>query len=105
MNIFQGILVIRRTMEGHDKEDDSNDNVLEERMGGVLERKRREGSYRRMVTVPNIEVDFSSNDYLGLSRCPNQKRMVKDSIDEGATGLGATGSRLLSGQSRQYEEL
>jgi 8-amino-7-oxononanoate synthase len=65
--------------------------------------------------------DFSSNDYLGLAHCPHQRQKVQEEYDRLAfpqhdpsqhpsqpiTTLGATGSRLLSGDSiyaRQLEQ-
>lgn len=55
-------------------------------------------------------LDFSSNDYLGLARCPF---LVTAVLDEWArlrdssllNGLGSTGSRLLTGNSCYAEEL
>eukprot|EP00956_Cyclotella_meneghiniana_P042483 scaffold248492_cov55-Cyclotella_meneghiniana.AAC.1 len=49
-------------------------------------------------------VDFASNDYLGLARCPVQRMLVEKAyhrISKTADqpALGATGSRLLSGDS------
>ena len=50
-------------------------------------------------------IDFASNDYLGLARCPHQLRMVEKAfaahvpnlVASGSPILGSTGSRLLSG--------
>eukprot|EP00956_Cyclotella_meneghiniana_P022491 scaffold42688_cov34-Cyclotella_meneghiniana.AAC.2 len=51
-------------------------------------------------------VDFASNDYLGLTRCPVQRMLVEKAYhrvsktaDPDQPALGATGSRLLSGDS------
>ena len=57
----------------------------------------------RSSTFPTI--DFASNDYLGLARCPHQLRMVEKAfaahvpklVASGSPILGSTGSRLLSG--------
>lgn len=48
-------------------------------------------------------IDFSSNDYLGLSSHPKLKDTVKLAVDE--FGLGACASRLLSGDSKLYHQL
>jgi 8-amino-7-oxononanoate synthase len=64
-------------------------------------------------------VDFSSNDYLGLARCPEQAELCRKRISSfmgsgfserllgssDAPVLGATGSRLLSGDSRYFHWL
>ncbi len=48
-------------------------------------------------------VDFSSNDYLGLSGHAFIKKAIKENIDK--WGAGASASRLLSGDSELYHEL
>lgn len=68
--------------------------------------ERENGSALRRLPVSNNLVDFSSNDYLGLSR--------EEAIFSAVTGLidqrdprrnGSTGSRLLTGNSVLYGEL
>lgn len=49
------------------------------------------------------QLDFSSNDYLGLSQHPGIKRAFKQAVD--AWGVGSTGSPLLSGYSSVHQEL
>ncbi|EED95870.1 oxononanoate synthase, partial [Thalassiosira pseudonana CCMP1335] len=46
-------------------------------------------------------IDFASNDYLGLARCPRQHALVQSAYSDLSctSSLGATGSRLLSGDS------
>ena len=73
------------------------------RMKKALDHRKQEGSYRRLVTLPEDGVDFSSNDYLSLSRCQEQQKFVEKA--QSRVELGATGSRLLSGHSKQYEEI
>jgi 8-amino-7-oxononanoate synthase len=46
-------------------------------------------------------VDFSSNDYLGLSTDPRMKQAVMDATDE-APRIASTGSRLLSGHDEAW---
>ena len=48
-------------------------------------------------------IDFSHNDYLGLSRHPRVLRAAQLALQE--DGVGATGSRLLSGNSARVEAL
>jgi 7-keto-8-aminopelargonate synthetase-like enzyme len=70
----------------------------------------------------NAKADFSSNDYLGLSRCTKihdmflSRLLVQASVDDQTESphdqhvspdvrMGATGSRLLSGNSKQAMDL
>src|ERR1700748_398779 len=72
----------------------------------VVERQRREAGLRRSLRPrPAVatELDLASNDYLGLSQHP-------DVIDGGVEalrtwGAGATGSRLVTGNTQLHEEL
>jgi 8-amino-7-oxononanoate synthase len=60
----------------------------------------REGGLHREL-VPANGIDFSSNDYLGLSRSPEiREKLLSELAQE--EKLGATGSRLISGESRLY---
>jgi len=52
----------------------------------------------------NSGINLCSNDYLGLSRDPRLKSAVLDGVSRTAQ-VGATGSRLLSGNSREWQEL
>ena len=97
---------------------------MEDRLSDCLDRRRREGSLRSLMRLPQaIEIDcpnstsssstlidFASNDYLGLARCSNQRTLVQSSYDylyacnngkqlSNRPMLGASGSRLLSGDS------
>jgi 8-amino-7-oxononanoate synthase len=47
-------------------------------------------------------VNLSSNDYLGLASRPEFKRAVLDAVSR-AESMGSTGSRLLSGNAREWE--
>ncbi|MGH9342596.1 MAG: aminotransferase class I/II-fold pyridoxal phosphate-dependent enzyme [Terriglobia bacterium] len=58
---------------------------------------------RRHLSIPS-GIDLMSNDYLGLSRHPRLREAVLRSIAEGEA-MASTGSRLLSGNSRIWEEL
>jgi 8-amino-7-oxononanoate synthase len=49
-------------------------------------------------------VDFSSNDYLGLSTAPRMQRAVAEAVDRGVP-VGAGGSRLLRGNHPEHEAL
>ena len=70
-----------------------------------LDERRLGGNYRTLKPE-NTLVDFCSNDYLGFARSAALKSKIDDEIK--STGLisnGATGSRLLSGNSTYTEEL
>ncbi|SOJ54993.1 8-amino-7-oxononanoate synthase 1 [Mycobacterium simulans] len=71
----------------------------------AVERQRREAGLRRSLrprTAVATELDLASNDYLGLSQHP-------DVIDGGVQalrvwGAGATGSRLVTGDTELHQE-
>ena len=50
-------------------------------------------------------IDFASNDYLGLARCPLLKKRILTALEESAWKNGSTGSRLLTGNSSLAESL
>src|SRR5258706_13950613 len=67
-----------------------------------LERLKREHRFRELM--PAHGIDFSSNDYLGLSRHPALREAVVEAIDQdGAVGAG--GSRLLRGHHPAHARL
>lgn len=63
----------------------------------------REQSQLRSLEILN-GVNFCSNDYLGLAADPRLKHAVVEAVVS-ARQMGATGSRLLSGNSREWQEL
>lgn len=65
-----------------------------------LERRSR----RRHLLLAGDGLDFSSNDYLGLSRHAKLLAAVSSAVDAGM-GVGATGSRLLRGHHDQHAAL
>ncbi len=62
----------------------------------------REQSQFRALELP-AGVNFCSNDSLGLATDPRLKRAVMEALTR-VEAVGSTGSRLLSGNSRQWEE-
>jgi len=66
----------------------------------------RERAQLRSLKIPDAagRLDLSSNDYLGLSDDPRLKRAVAEAVAR-AERVGATGSRLLSGNAREWEEV
>jgi 8-amino-7-oxononanoate synthase len=55
----------------------------------ALDQRKRNGQLRHLATYDNL-IDFSSNDYLGIAKSNNS---------------GSTGSRLISGNSKEIEEI
>ena len=79
-------------------------------MMAMVQKRAREGSLRSPLPLGQINiqdtVDFSSNDYLGLARCSKQQESVETQYRKLRTQqLGATGSRLLSGDSTYCRSL
>jgi 8-amino-7-oxononanoate synthase len=81
---------------------------MEDRMRIQLDRRRENGSIRAPLSMHTLEqqrtgFDFSTNDYLGLAQSARQKKVVEELHHEAEhssnASLGATGSRLLSGDS------
>lgn len=81
---------------------DVDDNFIRARIAAELE-TLRDRSELRSLEVPS-GINFCSNDYLGLAADPCLKQAVIESVAS-ATQVGATGSRLLSGNSREWQEL
>src|SRR5579862_7413522 len=71
-------------------------------MGRELDALREQLQFRTLA-MPN-GLDLSSNDYLGLSADSRLKSAVAEAVAH-ATKVGATGSRLLSGNSQDWENL
>ena len=64
-------------------------------------RLRAQSQFRTLDTPGGV--NLNSNDYLGLASDPRMKRAVLDAVAH-ATTVGSTGSRLLSGNAREWEE-
>ncbi|MCC2545427.1 8-amino-7-oxononanoate synthase [Hymenobacter sp. BT175] len=74
---------------------------LHQRLSRQLGQREAEGTRRRLSPAAPGLVDFSSNDYLGLSRHPAVLAAMRDA----AGAAGSTGSRLLTGNSAATERL
>lgn len=72
------------------------------RLSADLERCRRESEFRRLEVVQGV--NLCSNDYLGLAGRAEFKQAVLDAVAR-SRSMGSTGSRLLSGNAPEWEEL
>lgn len=82
-------------------------DILSRRVGELLQRRVRENSLRRLqdLSLENPAfIDFASNDYLGLAQNAEHIEEVSR-LSKSWARLGATGSRLLTGQNWLAETL
>ncbi len=78
---------------------------VEDRINQYLDLRKENNLYRKLQNTNSL-IDFSSNDYLGLSRSAFIKQQVEnDYKNYQFHKSGATGSRLLNGNSELYEEV
>lgn len=78
--------------------------MLDEWLSQRLADRKHKGLLR-MLPAENNLVDFTSNDYLGLARSDELYDRIRPTLSAGGSKNGSTGSRLLSGNSSQAEEL
>jgi 8-amino-7-oxononanoate synthase len=78
----------------------SLDNIFTDK----LSRRKDEGLFRELKNKTNL-IDFCSNDYLGLARSAALTDMINQKLRSMSVSNGATGSRLLSGNSSYMEEV
>src|SRR3712207_1363028 len=72
---------------------------IEQKLLSQLEDRRRAGNLRRL-SLSDDKADFCSNDYLGLARNPTLHAQIAEAYQcEPRLANGATGSRLISGNS------
>jgi 8-amino-7-oxononanoate synthase len=70
--------------------------LLIHQLQSKLEKRLQENSLRRLTVTPGL-IDFSSNDYLGLAHSEELYQLIKQKTDSLPHLNGATGSRLLTG--------
>ncbi|CAG8575905.1 1186_t:CDS:2 [Gigaspora rosea] len=79
---------------------------LKEQLENILEKRKKRDLTRSLVVAPPSSVDFSSNDFLGLSRNKIlHEKFLNTLITFPHPPLGSTGSRLLDGNSSYAESL
>lgn len=76
------------------------DSLLKSRLQTRIE----DNSFRKLTQRSNL-IDFSSNDYLGLARSEDLFRLIQNKVEHLPHQNGATGSRLLSGNSSYSEHV
>ncbi len=77
-------------------------HAMDQRMSRELDSLREQLQFRTLA-IP-VGIDLSSNDYLGLAGDSRLKSAIAEAVAH-AMKVGATGSRLLSGNSREWEGL
>lgn len=78
---------------------------LEEYLAAQLALRLHQGNLRKLPeNIPGLK-DFSSNDYLGLAHSDELKTRIDEKIKSITFRNGATGSRLLSGNSDHHDKL
>ena len=79
-----------------------NERAIDERMALELDSLRAQSQFRTLEMPGGV--NLYSNDYLELSTDPRLKHAVLEAVARAAS-VGSTGSRLLSGNSREWEEV
>ena len=69
---------------------------MDKKLHKKIENRREKGTLRSLSSFEGM-IDFASNDYLGFAK--------EESNQTGVSGQGATGSRLISGNSNLIEEV
>lgn len=77
---------------------------FEKRIKDILDARKAKQEYRQLSHQTYL-IDLTSNDYLGLARSAWIKNKVSESYQKSFQKNGATGSRLLSGNSPYIESL
>lgn len=80
-----------------------NMNHVDQYLASKLKEREQAGNLRQL-TIHKAQVDFYSNDYLGLATTGVLASLMHP-LSVGGHAVGSTGSRLLSGNSEHAEEL
>ena len=76
---------------------------IHQHLAAILDKKKENSAFRSLKTVVN-QIDFCSNDYLGFAQNAVLKKRIDDDILKNKQ-IGATGSRLLTGNNELVEQL
>lgn len=84
---------------------------LDELVAAKLAQRKEQGTFRSLSTSASLstgsaegQIDFTSNDYLGLARSEELKKRIAEAEKAfAAATIGSTGSRLLTGNSKLAE--
>ncbi|MEA5404749.1 8-amino-7-oxononanoate synthase [Arcicella sp. DC2W] len=79
-------------------------NTLATRIESILEERKTQSLFRSLRTTENL-IDFCSNDYLGFAQSEKLKTAIHQQTIDGNFPTGATGSRLLAGNTSFVENL
>lgn len=79
-------------------------NKALENLANKLKTRKEQNALRKLPEQRNL-IDFVSNDYLGLARNVDLQKIVDQKFSASNKKLGATGSRLLSGNDSYTTEL
>jgi 8-amino-7-oxononanoate synthase len=78
--------------------------VLSSFLKSSLEKRKNDNTLRKLITLNGL-IDFTSNDYLGLARSEALFKLIQQKVESLPHLNGATGSRLLSGNTAYTEEV
>lgn len=73
-------------------------------LANKLQQRRQENAFRQLVRNNQL-IDFTSNDYLGLARSERLFQLIHEKVNTLPHLNGATGSRLLSGNTEYTEQV
>lgn len=79
-------------------------NTILERISATIEQRKQQALFRTLRTTDAL-IDFCSNDYLGFARAENLQKSIHLSTQHIPLPTGATGSRLLAGNTSFVENL
>ncbi|MDJ1471624.1 aminotransferase class I/II-fold pyridoxal phosphate-dependent enzyme [Xanthocytophaga flava] len=79
---------------------------IQQKLKDKLNQREASGSLRKLSVADKNKIDFCSNDYLGLARNPALHQRIQEAYTN-VSGIhnGATGSRLISGNSEHHLSL
>lgn len=78
---------------------------LHDQLKATLTRREEIAKLRRLVVNPPNAIDFSSNDFLGLTQNATLRERYMNELQQLDRVLGSTGSRLLDGNSQYAIDL